>query len=31
VAKVWRVPNIAETQNYVQIVLRNYDRYRLMF
>ena len=31
VAKVWRVPNIAETQNYVKIVLRNYDRYKLQF
>lgn len=31
VAKLWRVPNIAETQNYVQIVRRNYDRYRLIF
>gem|GEM_PF-1099253 len=31
VAKAWRVPNIAETQNYVVIVLRNYERYKLMF
>ena len=31
VAKVWRVPNIAETQNYVKIVLRNYEKYQLQF
>lgn len=31
VAKVWRVPDIAETQNYVKIVKRNYDRYKLIF
>lgn len=31
VAKAGRVPDIAETQNYVVIVLRNYERYKLMF
>ncbi len=31
VARHWRVPNIAETQNYVKIVTRNYDRYKLQF
>ncbi len=31
VARKWRVPDIAETQNYVVIVLRNYERYKLQF
>ena len=31
VARNWRVPNIAETQNYVKIVTRNYERYKFQF
>ena len=31
VARNWRVPNIAETQNYVKIVTRNYESYKLQF
>ncbi|MDL2227219.1 lytic transglycosylase domain-containing protein, partial [Deltaproteobacteria bacterium OttesenSCG-928-M10] len=31
VARNWRVPNIAETQNYVVIVSRNYERYKQQF
>jgi hypothetical protein len=31
VARGWRVPDIAETQNYVVIVLRNYEKYKLQF
>jgi soluble lytic murein transglycosylase len=31
VSRLWRVPNIAETQNYVKIVTSNYERYKLQF
>ena len=31
VAREGRIPNIAETQNYVKIVLRNYERYKPQF
>jgi soluble lytic murein transglycosylase-like protein len=28
VKRLWRVPNIPETKNYVVIVSRNYERYK---
>ncbi|MGL4208090.1 MAG: lytic transglycosylase domain-containing protein, partial [Candidatus Adiutrix sp.] len=28
VARRWQVPNIKETQNYVKIVMRNYESYK---
>lgn len=31
VERNWRVPNIAETQNYVKIVARNYQNYKSQF
>lgn len=31
VKRNWKIPNIPETQNYVVIVMRNYDRYRSQF
>ena len=31
VKRNWKVPNIAETQNYVVIVRRNYERYQSQF
>ena len=31
VKRNWAIPNIPETQNYVVIVMRNYERYRSQF